>query len=106
MFDITVKDVLEATGGVLLSGSEDVQIKDVCDDSRRIKEGDLFVPFVGNNVDGHRFIESAMEIGAATFTSQHTGIVISEKPYIYVSDVLKAHQALAKYIRENPVCSC
>ncbi len=103
MFDITVKDVLEATGGVLLSGSEDVQIKDVCSDSRAIKEGDLFIPLVGNNVDGHRFIEGAMEIGAATFTSQHTGIVISEKPYIYVSDVLKAHQALAKYIRENRI---
>lgn len=103
MFDITVKDVLEATGGVLLSGSEDVIIKDVCDDSRKIKEGDLFVPFVGNNVDGHRFIESAMEVGAATFTSQHTGIVISDKPYIYVSDVLKAHQALARYIRENRI---
>ncbi len=103
MFDITVKDVLEATGGVLLSGSEDVIIKDVCDDSRKIKEGDLFVPFLGNNVDGHRFIESAMEVGAATFTSQHTGIVISDKPYIYVSDVLKAHQALARYIRENRI---
>lgn len=103
MFDITVKDVLEATGGVLLSGDENVQIRDVCDDSRRIKEGDLFIPLVGNNVDGHRFIESAMEVGAATFTSQHTGIVISDKPYIYVSDVLKAHQALAKYIRENRV---
>lgn len=101
MFDITVKDVLEATGGVLLSGSEDVQIKDVCFDSRAIKEGDIFIPLVGNNVDGHRFIEGAMETGAATFTSQHTGIVISDKPYIYVSDVLKAHQALAKYIREN-----
>lgn len=103
MFDITVKEVLEATGGVLLSGSEDVIIKDVCVDSRKIKEGDLFLPFEGNNVDAHRFIESAMEVGAATFTSQHTGIVISDKPYIYVSDVLKAHQALAKYIRENRI---
>ncbi len=101
MFDITVKDVLEATGGVLLSGSEDVQIKDVCSDSRVIKEGDIFVPLVGNNVDGHRFIEGAMEVGAATFTSQHTGIVISDKPYIYVSDVLKAYQDLAKYIRAH-----
>ena len=101
MFDITVKDVLEATGGVLLSGDENVQIKDVCINSRVIKEGDLFVPLKGNNVDAHRFIESAMEIGAATFTSQHTGIVISDKPYIYVSDVLKAHQSLARYIREN-----
>ncbi len=101
MFDITVKDVLEATGGVLLSGDENVQIKDVCLDSRNIKEGDLFVPLEGSNVDGHRFIEAAMEKGAATFTSQHTGIVISEKPYIYVSNVLKAHQDLAKYVREN-----
>ena len=96
MFSITVKDILEATGGVLLSGNEEVRIKDVCIDSRLIKEGDLFVPLEGENVDGHRFIESAMEKGAATLTSQHTGIVISEKPYIYVSNVLKAHQDIVE----------
>ena len=101
MFSITVKDILEATGGVLLSGNEEVRIKDVCIDSRLIKEGDLFVPLEGENVDGHRFIESAMEKGAATLTSQHTGIVISEKPYIYVSNVLKAHQDIAKYVRSH-----
>lgn len=101
MFDITIKEILEATGGVLLCGDENVQIRDVCIDSRLIKEGDIFVPLEGSNVDAHRFIESALEKGSATFTSQHTGIVISDKPYIYVSNVLKAHQQLAKYIREN-----
>lgn len=101
MFDITVKDILEATGGVLLCGDENVVIKDVCIDSRVIKEGDLFIPFSGENVDAHRFIESAMEKGAATLTERHSDIVISDKPYIYVSNVLQAHQDIGRYVRNR-----
>ena len=56
---------------------------------RKIKPGDLFVPIIGERVDAHRFIESALHTGAATLTSQHTDIVVSEKPFVYVSDTEK-----------------
>ncbi len=101
MFGITVKDIVKATGGRLLSGDENVQIKDVCIDSRQIKEGDLFVPLIGENVDAHRFIESVMDKAAATLTSQHSGVVVSDKAYIQVHDTLKAHQDVARYIRQK-----
>ncbi|EAD1538979.1 UDP-N-acetylmuramoyl-tripeptide--D-alanyl-D-alanine ligase, partial [Listeria monocytogenes] len=34
----------------------DVVITGVCFDTRQIKSGDLFVPFVGNVRDGHEFV--------------------------------------------------
>ena len=86
MYRLTIKDILEATGGVLLCGDENTEIKDVCINSKEIKPGDLFVPIIGERVDAHRFIESALHTGAATLTSQHTDIVVSEKPFVYVSD--------------------
>ncbi|MDE6025227.1 MAG: UDP-N-acetylmuramoyl-tripeptide--D-alanyl-D-alanine ligase [Lachnospiraceae bacterium] len=101
MYNIKVKDILEATGGRLLAGDENVEIKDVCIDSRDVKEGDLFVPIVGERIDAHRFIESAMETCAATLTQHHSVVVISDKPYIQVTDTLKALQDIGAYIRNR-----
>ena len=66
MENITVKDIVEFTDGVLMCGDENTPVKDICTNSKEIKEGDLFVPIIGEKVDAHRFIESALETGAAT----------------------------------------
>lgn len=101
MENITVKDIVEMTGGVLLCGDENTKILDVCINSKEIKEGDLFVPIIGERVDAHRFVESALEVGAATLTSRHDGIVVAEKPYIRVDDTVVALQRIGTAIRER-----
>ena len=40
------------------------QIKGVTIDSRHVEKEMLFVPFKGENVDGHRFVEQALKDGA------------------------------------------
>ncbi len=47
MEQITVKEILEATGGRLLCGSPDTPLDHVSIDSRTMKGNDLFVPLVG-----------------------------------------------------------
>ena len=101
MYSITVNEILEATGGVLLSGNGDTLITDLCTDSRLAKEGDLFVPIVGERDDGHMFIESALTKAAATLTQEHSGVVISDKPYIAVKDTKKAMQDIGSYFRDK-----
>lgn len=101
MFDMKVSDILKATGGKLLCGDENTIIRDICIDSREIKEGDLFVPIIGAKVDAHRFIESCLEVGAATLTSRHKDVVISAKPYIMVHDTKKALIDIGCYIRNR-----
>ena len=101
MYSITVKEILEATNGKLLSGSEDTVITDLCTDSRLVKEGDLFVPIVGERDDGHMFIESALKKAAATLTHEHSGVVISDKPYISVNDTKKAMQDIGAFFRDK-----
>ncbi|MGN0435237.1 MAG: UDP-N-acetylmuramoyl-tripeptide--D-alanyl-D-alanine ligase [Wujia sp.] len=101
MYNIKVKDIVKATGGRLLCGDENVEINDVCTNSKLIKPGDLFVPIIGAKVDAHRFIESALEVGAATLTSHHSGLVLADKPYIQVHDTQKALQDIARYIRKD-----
>jgi UDP-N-acetylmuramoyl-tripeptide--D-alanyl-D-alanine ligase len=100
MLDICVKDIVEATGGALLCGDENVKIQNVCIDSKLIQEGDLFVPIIGERVDAHRFIEGALEKGAATLTSEHS-TMDSDKPYIRVDDTVEALQKLGRFVRDK-----
>ena len=52
---LSIGEIREATGGELLSGSEDVRISYISIDSRDVREETLFVPLVGEKVDAHRF---------------------------------------------------
>ena len=45
-------------------GSTDIDITGVNIDSRRIKDGHLFVAMKGTQVDGHQFIQKAIQLGA------------------------------------------
>ena len=62
-------------------------------DSRLIGAGDLFVPLKGAR-DGHDFIETAFENGAALTLSEKE---VEGHPYLLVEDVLTAFQTLAAY---------
>jgi len=72
MTGITVKELLEATGGKLLQGQEEQHAGHISLDSRKMEGDDLFVPIVGERVDAHRFLCQAIASGAAVvFTSEH-----------------------------------
>lgn len=101
MFELSVKDIVKITSGKLLCGDENTIIRGICTNSRKIEEGNLFVPIPGERTDGHLYIESALEIGAATLTSRHFDVVIAEKPYIQVHDTTRAMQKIAIHIRNS-----
>ena len=75
-------------------------IKGVTIDSRAIKTNMLFIPFKGENVDGHRFVSQALKDGAgASFYEKGHDIDDNvEGPIIWVDDTLIALQQLAKHI--------
>ena len=56
--------LLEKLEYELVSGSADMQIKDVVYDSRKVTEGSLFVCIEGGTVDGHTFIPDVVKKGA------------------------------------------
>ena len=99
MIQIKVSEIVKAVKGTLLCGDPDTIINDLCIDSREIKAGDLFIPIIGNNQDAHKYIERALEVGAATLTSRHSDTVIAKKPYIQVLDTEKALHDIGYYLR-------
>ena len=59
-----LKELLRDIPVIAIVGSEDVEITDVNIDSRRIKDGHLFIAMKGTQVDGHKFVPKAIELGA------------------------------------------
>lgn len=100
MENITVQDILTATGGTLLCGDPKTIIDGISTNSKELGANTLFVPLLGEKVDAHKFIKNAMETAAATLTSEHN-CTSSDKAYIKVPDTLKAMQNLATYYRNR-----
>ena len=59
-----LKKVLEKVEYSIINGNTNTEITDICYDSRKIKEGCLFICLVGSSFDGHDYIDSAIEKGA------------------------------------------
>ena len=59
-----LKKVLSGIDNLKAKGKLDIDILNVEKDSRAIKKGDLFIAIKGYDVDGHEYIEAAVENGA------------------------------------------
>ncbi len=57
-------------------GETDIDITGVNIDSRKIKRGNLFIAMRGTQVDGHQYIEKAIELGAVAILCED----LTEKP--------------------------
>ncbi len=59
-----LQELLKNIKPVAIVGDVETEITGVNIDSRRIKEGHLFIAMRGTQVDGHKFIPKAIELGA------------------------------------------
>ena len=75
-----LKSVLNGIEGLKAKGDLEIDIKSIAHDSRQVEEGGMFIAIKGFEVDGHKYIKSAIEKGA-------TVIVIEEGATIKKSDI-------------------
>ena len=68
---------------------EDLDVKGLAYDSRKVKDGYIFFAFLGTFLDGHRFIEDAVKNGAILVIGEKD-ITLSNVPYIKVKSSRKA----------------
>ncbi|TAH63888.1 MAG: UDP-N-acetylmuramoyl-tripeptide--D-alanyl-D-alanine ligase [Gottschalkiaceae bacterium] len=103
MISRVLKEIeIMAKGHGLKGEYEEIKIKGVSTDSRRIKSGQLFVPIVGENFNGHQFISDAIEKGAAgAIWCESEPIPDMDFPFILVKDTLTSIQELAKAYRNQ-----
>jgi UDP-N-acetylmuramoyl-tripeptide--D-alanyl-D-alanine ligase len=69
-------------------------------DTRNVQPQELFVALVGENFDGHNFVESAVERGAIAVIVNRTLESLSIPQFI-VKDTLEAYQQIARWWRDR-----
>ena len=101
MHDLTLAQVALAVHGVV-EGDPETVVRGVATDSRLVAPGDLYCAIIGDRVDGHDYIDQALENGAAAvLVSRSTGtagVIVppSDSP---LDDVIIALGNLAKHQR-------
>jgi UDP-N-acetylmuramoyl-tripeptide--D-alanyl-D-alanine ligase len=68
-----IKEILDATGGILLRGEMDVSFSDISIDSRKIGGQDIFVAIRGERFDGHDFIPDVLNAGVKSVVIEKNG---------------------------------
>ena len=98
-------ELMKAAKGRHLQGDLHLEITGFSIDSRHVKEGDFFVPFKGENTDGHLYLAAAAENGAAGAFCEPLSLPEAKLPdsflLIEVDNTLIALQNVAKECRKG-----
>lgn len=85
---------------------EDCIVTGVSIDSRTVRPGDLFIPFRGDQVNGHRYVQQAIEGGAvATLWLKDEPNPPTNIPVLFVQDSELALQEMARAYRQQLHCT-
>ena len=96
-------EILKAVNPLSTTGSADVEISDIQIDSRKVKEGCMFVAVKGTQTDGHAYIDKAVENGAkAIICETLPKHLVEDICYITLKDTEDAVGKLATTFYGNP----
>ncbi|MDG2124338.1 MAG: Mur ligase domain-containing protein, partial [Verrucomicrobiales bacterium] len=62
--------LLEGVETLSVAGDRDIEISDICYDSRQVTGGSVFVASRGEKVDGHEYIDQSIEAGCAVVVAE------------------------------------
>ncbi|MEZ7173635.1 UDP-N-acetylmuramoyl-tripeptide--D-alanyl-D-alanine ligase [Sporosarcina sp. OR05] len=92
---------LQAEGQLL----DNVVVTGASIDSRTVSPGDLFIPFRGEQVNGHQYVQQAIEKGAvAALWMKDEPNAPTTIPLLFVDDPEQALQQLARAFRKELTC--
>ena len=103
MKNIYVEDIVKLCNGILVSGDKNIVIDNICTDTRKIQENDIFIAIKGELYDGNKLYEEAFEKGAIAVILDNKEVINKEKyqdkTIILVENTIKCLQQLAAYKR-------
>lgn len=106
MKKLTIENIINITGGNLLTGNNEEICINFSKDTRTIKNGDIYIGIKGEKFDGNLFWKEALEKGAKGVILQNVKISEEEinkyvdKNIIIVENTLEALYKIASYKRD------
>lgn len=102
MKNMTLAHIADCCGGTYFGAEDkkDIEVSGIAIDSRKVKQGGLFIPIKGARVDGHSFIPKVMEAGALACLSEKP-LDAEMEPYILVESTPEAMKKIAAFYRQS-----
>lgn len=99
---MTLDKLLEGVKVLKTAGNSEIQVNNVCMDSRKVGKGDMFICIPGNVVDGHIFASEAVEKGASVIVCERSPECELDAVIIVVEDARKSMALIASNFYGNP----
>lgn len=97
-----VEDIVKVISPIRVEGPQTAEVCHITADSRTVQEGSLFICLVGATVDGHSFVEKAVQDGAVAVVVSKPVTVPDHVAVIYVEDTRQALQAAVPFFYDYP----
>jgi UDP-N-acetylmuramoyl-L-alanyl-D-glutamate--2,6-diaminopimelate ligase len=98
-----LKDILYNVSINEVYGSVDIEINQLVFDTRSLQKGDVFIAQKGWKVDGHLYIDIAIQLGATAIICERIpNEIIENVTYVLVEDSSEALAFMAANYYENP----
>jgi UDP-N-acetylmuramoyl-L-alanyl-D-glutamate--2,6-diaminopimelate ligase len=97
-----LKEILKDCKYNVIQGSTDIDISEIAYDSRNVEEGNLFVALSGFIVDGHDYIDMAIESGAIAIICEKSIQLDRNVTIIQVSDSRRTLATISRTFYGNP----
>lgn len=105
MKNLSLTKIINFTGASLLHGNKKTKIEEIVIDSREVKKNFLFIAIIGENQDGHKYLEDAVAAGAAAVIVDREikddYLKKSNTAVLKVKDTTKALQDIAHNYRKT-----
>lgn len=98
----TLKDIISTLDVQQVQGNQNVSIQDITADSRAVKPNSLFIALDGATVDGHNYIDKAVDAGAVAVIVSKPVTVPADVCVITVSDTRQAMMVCVPYFFDYP----
>ena len=100
MIPLVIKQIATIVNGTsYYIPDEELTIKEICTDSRKITDQSLFIALVGEKFDGHLFAKQAIDDGAIAVIVNRK--IDNDIPQIVVNDTYIALGQLAEFVRDQ-----
>lgn len=102
-----LKQILQGIEGIKAKGDLSVEVKDITNDSRKVKEGSMFIAIRGFETDGHKFVKDVIKMNpSAIMIEEGTDLKEVTKlesiTILLVPDTRKALAIASQNFYDNP----
>ena len=98
-----LEQLIQKCKPIKIVGNPDIDIKGVEIDSRKIQQGKMFIAMRGTQVDGHNYIDKAIELGATAIVCETLPETLNQDlTYLQFESTEKAAGPIASQFYGNP----